>query len=127
MSVLVVHVCSLSMEGCRCVTSWGSSNATRGLLRRCISIAADHIHDLIVDYESLRPVRMVFVKLFEFYAVFFEHFRRYPRIVRPFSPLRLVSSSTTSSPASPTLPRLLCLLRHVGCIDIFYPVVLLRL
>lgn len=37
------------------------------------------------------------------------------------------SSSTTSSPASPSLPRLLHLLRQAGCIDIFYPVVILCL
>jgi len=70
------------MEGCRCVVSSSSSGSTRGLLRRCIYTAANHVHDLIVD-SSLRASRMVFVKLYEFFAVSFEHRRRVIRIIRP--------------------------------------------
>jgi len=42
----------------------------------------DHVHDLIVDL-SLRASRMVFVKLYEFFAISFEHRRRAIRINRP--------------------------------------------
>ena len=54
----------------------------RGLFRRCFLTAADHVHDFIVD-SSLRVSRMVFVKLYEFFAVSFEHCRRAIRIIRP--------------------------------------------
>ena len=86
----------------------------RGLLRHCFLTAADHVPDLIVD-SSLRASRMVFVKLYEFFAVSFEHRRRIIRIIRPCAenlvPL-LASSSTTTSPASPSRPRLLRLLQQ---------------
>ncbi|PUZ40716.1 hypothetical protein GQ55_9G446300 [Panicum hallii var. hallii] len=71
------------MEGCRCVTSSGSNGATRGLLRRCILTATDHVHNLVVDYASLCIAHMAFVKLIECCVVFLEHRSRYPRIVRP--------------------------------------------
>ena len=70
------------MEGCRCVVSSSSSGSTRGLLRRCFFTAADHVPDLIVD-SSLRAPRMVFVKLYEFFAVSLERRRRVIRIIRP--------------------------------------------
>ena len=54
----------------------------RGLLRRCFLTAADHVPGLIVD-SSLRAPRMVFVKLFEFFAFSFERRRRVIRIIRP--------------------------------------------
>ena len=54
----------------------------RGLLRRCFLTTADHVPDLIVD-SSLRAPRMVFVKLYEFFAVSFERRRRVNRIIRP--------------------------------------------
>jgi len=54
----------------------------RGLLRRCFLTAVDHVPDLIVD-SSLRAPRMVFVKLYEFFAVSFERRRRVNRIIRP--------------------------------------------
>ena len=63
--------------GCRCFTLSGCSTAIRSLHRRCIFLVTDHVHDFVVDYVSLRPVRVVFVKLFEFHAVFFEHRHRY--------------------------------------------------
>ena len=53
-----------------------------GLLRRCFLTAVDHVPDLIVD-SSLRAPRMVFVKLYEFFAVSFERRRRVNRIIRP--------------------------------------------
>jgi len=81
-SVLVLRASSPSMEGCRCFASSGSRGATRGLLRRCILTAADYVHDLIVDL-SLRVSRMVFVKLYGFFAISFEHRRRAIRIIRP--------------------------------------------
>jgi len=81
-SVLVLRASSPSMEGCRCFASSGSRGATRGLLRRCILTAADYVHDLIVDL-SLRVPRMVFVKLYGFFAISFEHRRRAIRIIRP--------------------------------------------
>jgi hypothetical protein len=98
--------------------------------RPCLFL--DNICDSIQDYFIVRIMHTVFAKLIERCAVLFEHRCRYPRIVGPCrrlstSPLRLVSSSTTSSLASPSLPRLLHLLRQVGCIDIFCPMVLLRL
>ena len=58
MSVLVVRTPSLSTEGCRCFASSGSSGATCGLLRCCFLTAADHVHDLVVDYASLRALRV---------------------------------------------------------------------
>ena len=70
------------MEGCRCVVSSSSSGSTRGLLCRCIYTAADHVHDLIVD-SSLCAPRMVFIKLYEFFTISFEHCRRVIRIIRP--------------------------------------------
>jgi hypothetical protein len=45
--------------------------------------ATDHIHDLGVNYAPLHPARMVFVKLFEFYAVFFQRRRRVLRSGKP--------------------------------------------
>ena len=54
----------------------------RGLLRRCFLTAVDHVPDLIVD-SSLRAPRMVFVKLYESFAVSFERRRRVNRIIRP--------------------------------------------
>ena len=54
----------------------------RGLLRRCFLTAVDHVPDLIVD-SSLRAPRMVFFKLYEFFAVSFERCRRVIRIIRP--------------------------------------------
>ena len=54
----------------------------RGLLRRCFLTAVDPVPDLIVD-SSLRAPRMVFVKLYEFFAVSFERRRRVNRIIRP--------------------------------------------
>jgi len=81
-SVLVLRASSPSMEGCRCFASSGSRGATRGLLRRCILTAADYVHDLIVDL-SLRVSRMVFVKLYGFFAISFEHRRHVIRITRP--------------------------------------------
>ena len=83
MSVLVLRASSPNMAGYRCFASSGSCGATRGLLRRCILTAADHVHDLVVDYTSLRLLRMVFVKLFEFFAVSFERRRRVIRVIRP--------------------------------------------
>ena len=74
-SVLVLRASSPSMEGCRCFASSGSCGATRGLLRRCILTAVDHVHDLVVDYTSLRLLRMVFIKLFEFFADFYDRHR----------------------------------------------------
>jgi len=47
----------------------------RGPLRRCFLTAADHVHDLVVDYTSLHLLRMVFVKLFEFFADFYDRRR----------------------------------------------------
>ena len=47
----------------------------RRLLRCCFLTAVDHIPDLIVD-SSLRASRMVFVKVYEFFTVSFEHRRR---------------------------------------------------
>jgi hypothetical protein len=70
------------MEGCHCVVSSSSSSSTRGLLRCCFFTAADHVPDLIVD-SSLRAPRMVFVKLYEFFAVSLERRRRVIRIIRP--------------------------------------------
>ena len=81
-SVLVLRASSPSMEGCCCFASSGSRGATRGLLRRCILTAADYVHDLIVDL-SLRVSRMVFVKLYGFFAISFEHRRRAIRIIQP--------------------------------------------
>ena len=102
----------------------------RGLLRRCFLTAADHIHDFIVD-SSLRVSRMVFVKLYEFFAVSFEHRRRIIWIIRPcagksgfLSSLRLAQPHRQRRPLVPAyfiyssnnrhwhlLPRLLLRLR----------------
>jgi hypothetical protein len=114
------------MEGFCCIDSSGSSGTTRGLHRRCIFLAADHVHDFFVDYTSLRPPRMVFAKLFEFCAVFFEHRRRYPRIIRSSIPPRFVShnhdaSVFVSSPTTSSTPA------TAGCVGIFDLAVLLRL
>ena len=54
----------------------------RGLLRHCFLTAVDHVPDLIVD-SSRHASRMVFVKLYEFFAFSFEHLRRVIRIIRP--------------------------------------------
>jgi hypothetical protein len=75
---------------------------------------------------------MVFVKLMERFRRLLRAQPPLPQIVQPCrrpsaSPLQLVSSSTTSSPASPSLSRLFHLLYQAGCINIFCPVVLLRL
>ena len=83
-----------------------------------------HPH-FIINYALLCPALMVFIKMFEFFVVFFEHRRHYTWIIRPCCrpsvyPLRL-SSSTTSSPASPSLPQLLHLLQQVIYMGIFYP------
>ena len=82
MSVLILRTFSPSMEGCRCFAFSGNRGATRGLLRRCILTAADYVHDLIVDL-SLRIPRMVFVKLYGFFAISFEHRRRAIWIIWP--------------------------------------------
>jgi hypothetical protein len=59
------------MEGCRCIASLGSD--TCGLFRCCTRTVADHVHDLVVNYASLRPAHMVFIKLFDFFSISFEH------------------------------------------------------
>jgi hypothetical protein len=84
MSILVMRASTPSMGGCCCVASSGSSGATRGLLCCCILTTANHVHNLIVDYASLCIAHMVFVKLIEHCAVFFEHRCRYPWIARPY-------------------------------------------
>jgi len=92
-SVLVVRVYSPSMEGCCYVASSDRSGTTRGLVRRCIFTAPDHVHDLVVNFASMRPTRMVFIKLFELFVVSFKHRRRVIRNIQPYTR----QSSFTSS------------------------------
>ena len=84
----------------------------RGLLRHCFLTAADHVPDLIVD-SSLRASRMVFVKLYEFFADFYDRRRRdnYAKLASLWASAWLLylyaSSSMTSSPPPSSLLRLL--------------------
>jgi len=118
MILVVVRAPSPSTEGCRCFTSSGSSGATCGLLR-CFFTVTEHVHDLVVDYASLRA------KPFEFFVVSFEHRRRVAWIVRPCDGKSGLSSSLRPAQPSPTSPSpLLQATAHDG---IFYPAVLLRL
>jgi hypothetical protein len=67
-------------EGCGCAASSGSSAALLGP-PRCIFIAVDYVLDVIYDYIA-RLAHMVFIKLFEFFAVSFELCRRVIWIIR---------------------------------------------
>jgi hypothetical protein len=98
-SILVLHATSPSMEGCRCITSSGSSSATHGLLRCCILTTTDHILDFMVDHASVRLACMVFIRLFEFFADSFELRRHVIRIIRPC--VRSSGSTSLLRPATP--------------------------
>jgi len=115
MILVVVRAPSPSTEGYRCFTSSGSSGATCGLLR-CFFTTAEHVHDLVVDYASLRA------KPFEFFVVSFEHRRRVAWIVRPCAGIFGLSSSLRLAQSSPSP-----LLQATTGVDIFCPAVLLRL
>ena len=104
-------------KGCCSYTFLGCSVAARGLHRHCIFPAADHVHDLVVDYVS-RLASIVFLRLFEFFANFYDRCRRdhYAKLDGLWASARLLypyaSSSTTSSPPPSSLLRQLHLLQQ---------------
>ena len=85
--VLIVCASSPSTEGCRYVASSGRS--------------PDHVHDLVVDFVSLCLARMVFLRLFEFFADFYNRHRcdHYAKLAGLWASARLLylyaSSCTT--------------------------------
>ena len=73
---------SPSTEGCRCVASSGSSGVTPWSSPPLLPHRRRPHPDLVVN-SSLRAPRMVFIKLYEFFAVSFERRRRVNWIIRP--------------------------------------------
>ena len=82
-------------EGCGCVVC---SAVLPGPLRHYIFIAIDYVLDIVYDYVSARLVRVVFIKLFEFFAVSFKLCRRIIWIIRPCTRSSRFTSSLRPAP-----------------------------